>query len=408
VKLLDLQKIEKKIKNKKEERLKMKKHKNRIVAGIILGILILVSVVPAMAEESSISLNPMQPTTAGSFAQISWSSTGVFEPNVTLELFKDGILNRTIVSETPLVLGSYYWAIPLSLGGLHQINITANTTTGQELTNTTDINITTPTEQGCRYCHTYTGTNNSGVYNNTLGGVDTRHHNLVQTNAINPLPNRPYGCGDCHPIVNGTGYIDHNCLDCHNGTAFWANPSIINAGAPHFSVVLSNYWPYPGDNILVIVNAISMNSVTANGVSLTKLSNQAIWDGIITAINGTHSVNVSASNSSTGVVVWDNSTSYTAATPNIIVTSPMTGAKWVRGTTQTISWNYVGNLGYYAKIDLLEQGTVDQTWNNVPQSNGIGSYNWSIPSQFKPSTYQIRVSAGGYSNTTGNFSIVKK
>ncbi len=387
----------------------MKKHKNRIVAGIILGILILVSVIPAMAEEPSISLNPMQPTTAGSFAQISWSSTGVFEPNVTLELFKDGILNRTIVSETPLVLGSYYWAIPLSLGGLHQINITANTTTGQELTNTTDINITTPTAQGCRYCHTYTGTNNSGVYNNTIGSPVSRHHNLITTSAINPLTSMPFACGDCHPPLNGTGIlIDRYCLECHNGTAFWANPSKINAGAPHFSVILSNNAPNTGDHILVIVNAISMTSVTANGVSLTKQSNLDIWNGSITAIEGTHSVNVSASNSA-DVVIWDNSTSYTATTPpNIIVTSPMTGANWVRGTTQTIRWNYVGNLGNYATIELLEQGIVDQTWNNVPQSNGIGSYNWSIPSRFKLSTYQIRVSAGGFSNTTGNFNIVKK
>jgi hypothetical protein len=219
---------------------------------------------------------------------------------------------------------------------LYQINITANTTISQELTNTTDINITTPTEQGCRYCHTSTGTNNSGVYNNTLGGVDTRHHNLATKSAINPLTNVPFGCGNCHPVINGTNgtLIDPNCLDCHNGTAFWENPSRINAGAPHFSVTLNNSMPYPGGQILVIVNAISMNSVTANGVSLTKLSNQAIWDGTITAINGTHSVNVSASNNS--VVVWDNSTSYTARIPNIIVTSPMTGAKWVRGTTQTI------------------------------------------------------------------------
>jgi hypothetical protein len=49
----------------------MKKHKNRIIAGIILGILILISVVPAMADGSSISLNPIQPPTAGSFEQIS-------------------------------------------------------------------------------------------------------------------------------------------------------------------------------------------------------------------------------------------------------------------------------------------------------------------------------------------------
>lgn len=396
--------------------MKLKKHKNRIVFGTVLGFLILLSV-PAMAED--VNLDTIQPTTAGSFKQVSWSYTGVFEPNASLDLFSDGILNRTIVSETPLSMGSYYWAIPLSLQGLYQIQITATTATGQELTNTTDINITTPTEQGCRYCHTTTGTNNSGIFNNTIGGVPTRHHSLVTRSVINPLTNVPFACGDCHPLINSTSYvIEHNCLNCHNGTAFWANPLKINPGEPHLnipqplpvinSVTLSTNTPNTGDLILVTVNAtddVLVTSVMANGISLTKQSND-IWNGSITAIEGTHSVNVSASDGA-GHVTWDNSTSYTATTPNIIVTSPMTGDNWVRGTTQTIRWNYVGDLGNYATIELLEQGRVDQTWNNVPQSNGIGSYNWAIPYRFKISTYQIRVSADGLSNTTGNFNIVK-
>jgi hypothetical protein len=317
--------------------------------------------------------------------------------------------------------GSYYWAIPLSLEGLYQIKITARTTAGQELTNTTDIEITTPTGQGCKYCHTTTGTNNSGEYNNTVGSVQTRHHSLITRSVINPLTNVPFACENCHPtIFNGSGIlIEHNCLNCHNGTAFWANPLKINPGVPHLnipqplpvinSVTLSTNMPNTGVLVLVTVNAtdgISVASVMANGVSLTKQSND-IWNGNITAIEGTHSVNVSASDIA-GQVTWNNSTSYTATTPNIIVTSPMTRNNWVRGTTHTIRWNYVGYLGNYATIELLEQGTVDQTWNNVPQSNGKGSYNWSIPSRFKISTYQIRVSAGGFSNTTGNFNIVKK
>ncbi len=398
----------------------MKKQKNRIAAGIILGFLILMSIVPAMAED--VTLDTIQPTTAGSFKQVSWFYTGVFEPNASLDLFSDGIFNRTIVSETPLAMRSYYWAIPLSLEGLYQIKITATTTTGQELTNTTDIEITTPTADGCRYCHNTTGTINSGVYNNTLGNVPARHHDLISRGVINPLTNVQYACSDCHPANTSGGIlIDRYCLDCHNGTAFWANPSKINPGEPHLnlaqpipvinSVTLSTNTPNTGDIIQVTVNAtdgIMITNVTANEVSLTS-QNGTIWKGNITAIEGTHSVNVSASDGA-GHVTWDNSTSYTATatTPNIIVTSPMTGDNWVRGTTQTIRWNYVGYLGNYATIELLEHGRVHQTWNDVPQSNGIGSYDWAIPSQFEVSTYQIRVSAGGFSNTTGNFNIVKR
>ncbi len=350
--------------------MKLKKHKNRIVFGTVLGFLIMLSV-PVMAE--NVTLNPIQPTTAGSFRQISWSYTGVFEPNASLNLFNSGILNRTIVSETPLSLGSYYWAIPLALQGLYQIQITANTTTGQELTNSTDIEITTPTADGCRYCHTTTGTTNSGDYNNTLGSVATRHHVLVNTNAINPMTNQLYGCADCHPTVNNTLFIDRNCLDCHNGTAFWADSvygaRVGNFSEPHLnilqpipvinSVSLSTYTPNTGDNILVTVNAtdgIPITSVTANGVPL--INQYDMWNGNITAIEGTHSVNVSASDGA-GHVTWDNSTSYTATTPpppppNIIVTSPMTGDNWVRGTTQTIRWTYTGDLGSSATVELLK------------------------------------------------------
>lgn len=388
----------------------MKKYKNRTVAGIILGFLILMSVVPAMAEEPSISLNPMQPTTAGSYKQISWYYTGVFEPNITLELLKDGILDRTIISQIPLEGGYYWWAIPLSLEGLYQIKITARTTTGLEVTNVTDIEITTPTEQSCRYCH---------------GIMATRHHYLV--GAINPYTNQSFSCNDCHPVLNNTIVIERNCLNCHNGTAFWANPLRINPGEPHLdipqlppdttppiidNVTLSNNTPNTGAIILVTVNAtddVLVTSVMANGISLIKQSND-VWKGSITAIEGTHSVNVSASDGADHVT-WDNSTSYTAMTPpppNIIVTSPMTGDNWVRGTTHTITWTYTGYLGSSATVELLEQGRVDQTWNNVPQSNGVGSYDWAIPSNFKVSTYQLRVSAGGYSNTTGNFRIVRK
>ncbi len=399
----------------------MKKYKKRICTGIVLGFLILISsafsIVSGVAED--VTLNQIQPTTAGSFRQISWNSTGTFEPNANLELFDNGILNRPIVSGFPLFYNSYYWAVPLSLQGMYQIKITATNTIGQEVINATDIELTIPTADSCRYCHTTTGTSNSGVFNNTLGSMATRHHNVKIMGRINPLTNKIYGCPDCHPVFNSSILIERNCLNCHNGTAFWANPLYINPGEPHLkipqpvpiinSVALSTYTPDTGDSIQVTVNVtdgITITNVSANEISLTRQSNN-IWNGSITAIEGTHSVNVLVRDS-IGQEAWDNSTSYTAITPNIIITSPMTGDRWVRGTTQTIRWNYVGDLGSSATVELLEQGIVHLTWNKVPQSNGAGSLDWAIPSQFEVSRYRIRVSAGSYSNTTGNFDIVKK
>ncbi len=89
----------------------------------------------------------------------------------------------------------------------------------------------------CRACHQTTGTNISGGYNNTVGGVPTRHHRLVQTGVINPFSNAPFGCNDCHPSTPGIGngiLLNRACTDCHNGTTFSASGARVgNFSRPH-------------------------------------------------------------------------------------------------------------------------------------------------------------------------------
>ncbi len=95
----------------------------------------------------------------------------------------------------------------------------------------------TANQSACRACHQSAGTNVSGGYNNTLGGVDTRHHGMVQRGVTNPYTNVPFGCQDCHPTIPGIGngiLLDHSCTDCHNGTAFWAD-STFGARVGNFS-----------------------------------------------------------------------------------------------------------------------------------------------------------------------------
>ena len=86
---------------------------------------------------------------------------------------------------------------------------------------------TSATDQSaCRYCHQTSGTNISGGYSNTVGGVPTRHHSLLPRNVINPYTNAPFGCTDCHPSTPGVGngiLLDRSCVVCHNGTSFYAN-----------------------------------------------------------------------------------------------------------------------------------------------------------------------------------------
>lgn len=92
--------------------------------------------------------------------------------------------------------------------------------------------VTNATDQSlCRQCHQTSGTNISGGYNNSIGGVPTRHHSLVAKGTINPLTNTAFQCQDCHPST-GTGngiLLDRSCVDCHNGTNFWADAAPLNA-----------------------------------------------------------------------------------------------------------------------------------------------------------------------------------
>ncbi|PWB56937.1 MAG: hypothetical protein C3F06_00140 [Candidatus Methanoperedenaceae archaeon] len=93
---------------------------------------------------------------------------------------------------------------------------------------TYDTRVDKYTESLCRNCHDTT----------TLGGVPTRHHSLVANSKINPTNGLPFGCQDCHPATPGEGQgilIERNCVDCHNGSAFWGNSlgAQINITRPH-------------------------------------------------------------------------------------------------------------------------------------------------------------------------------
>lgn len=78
-----------------------------------------------------------------------------------------------------------------------------------------DTKVMNLVEQNCRNCHNST----------YLGGVPTRHHNLV--------PTGEYACMNCHPTDGQSVVIERNCIQCHNGTAWRANATGVNISRPH-------------------------------------------------------------------------------------------------------------------------------------------------------------------------------
>jgi len=82
--------------------------------------------------------------------------------------------------------------------------------------------------------------------------------------------------------------------------------------------------------------------------------------------------------------------------PSITVATPNGGENWAPGTTQTISWTYVGTPGNYVRIQLFKSGVL---YRNIVSSRSIGtggsgSYPWAIPStQPGGSDYQVKVTS---------------
>lgn len=80
-----------------------------------------------------------------------------------------------------------------------------------------DAGIASATNTTCRGCHP--------------GAPDT-HHVMLSVPGRTTL-----GCLDCHPMMgtypNQQVYIERNCINCHNGTAFWANPVVNITKLPH-------------------------------------------------------------------------------------------------------------------------------------------------------------------------------
>jgi parallel beta-helix repeat protein len=141
-------------------------------------------------------------------------------------------------------------------------------------------------------------------------------------------------------------------------------PPVIN------SVELNTTVPNTSDAILITVNAtdnIGVTGVMANSVALTvQGGNTLTWSGTITALEGTHSVNVSATDAENNVA-WNNSTSYTATTPT--VTNSISGfkindingnGKWDAGEKGISNWTIrlIGIIGKGKNATVIRNETL--------------------------------------------------
>jgi hypothetical protein len=80
--------------------------------------------------------------------------------------------------------------------------------------------------------------------------------------------------------------------------------------------------------------------------------------------------------------------------PSVTLTSPVGGEVWAGGSTHAITWTYTDSPGTAVKIVLWKAGErVGVITQSTPiGTNGVGSFNWTIPALKPADNYRVDVS----------------
>jgi C1A family cysteine protease len=185
---------------------------------------------------------------------------------------------------------------------------------------------------------------------------------------------------------DAAGNVAWNNSTRYTATAHDTQPPAIN------SVSLNNTTPKTGNSIRVTVNAtdnINVTSVTASGSQLTYSSGN-LWQETITAVSGTHSVNVSARDAA-GNIAWNNSTSYTAITPD--TQAPVINSVSLNNTTPK-----TGNL-IRVSVNATDNVAVNSVGASGNQLTSFGGNLWQGTITAVAGTHSVNISAR---DTAGN------
>ncbi|MBC2747876.1 MAG: hypothetical protein HF975_12925 [ANME-2 cluster archaeon] len=195
--------------------------------------------------------------------------------------------------------------------------------------------------------------------------------------------------------IEGTHTVNISASDAAANTVYdetanyTATPPADNTAPVINSVTLYPTDPNTGDNITVTVNAtdnVGVTAVTADGVSLSNAGGDDTWEGTITAIEGTHTVNISASDAA-GNTVYDETANYTAPPPLADNITPVINSVTLdptdpnTGDNITVTVNATDNVGVTAVTadgEPLSNADGDDTWEGtITAINGTHTVNIS-------------------------------
>jgi len=312
----------------------------------------------------------------------------VNEPTAWQGYSFDGATNITLKGNTTLTD---------LIDGLHTLTVYANDTFGNmnsskvwftidatsPIINTASLNTTTP-YAGEDILVTVNATDDSAVIS-------------VVANDVVLVPQGGYIWSGTITAIAGTHTVNVSATDTA-GNIGWNNSTSYTASTqdtipPFVEMVTLNTTTHDtGEDILVTVNATdnaAVINVEANGVALVSQDGD-VWKGTITAMAGTHVVNVSATDAA-GNVGWNNSTSYTATTQDTI--QPVVEMVILNTTTLDTGEDILVTVNATDNVAVISVVANDIAL--VPQSGDI----WSGTITAIAGTHAVNVSA---TDTVGN------
>ena len=169
--------------------------------------------------------------------------------------------------------------------------------------------------------------------------------------------------------------ISEGNLFTRNGTNTFFNAGTINNSTGTAinifdSIIGNRNVTTRGTFIIINVTAIGITGTSGFDLSNVKISDP---NGLAVSLNTANG-------------------SFTIGAPVIYVVTPNGGETWIRGTSNSITWNSEGIPGPNVKLELLKNGSAVGTV--IPSTPNDGSHAWSITSTRAPGTdYKIRVTS---------------
>jgi len=379
---------------------------------------------------------------AGTTQTLRWSYSGNPGSPVTVELLKAGIVDGTVASNVSLGEGgngSFTWTVPSNQtpGPDYQIRVRStqysdDSDSDFSITDSSAITLASldngevfqaGTTQAIQW--TYEGNPGSSVQIQLLKG------GVVQSIISPDAPIGTGGSGSYNWTIpsgqaNGNDYqIRINCGSYSDTSKrnFTIVPQLITISSPNGGNSLQAgttqviNWTYSGNpgsfvGIELLKGGILNSAIKPSAPMGIGGVGSYRWDVPVDQATGSdYTVRVTSTSNS---AYTDTSNSdFTILPTGITVTSPNGGNSLQAGTTQTINWNYGGNVGASVKIDLMKGGTLDSTITSSAPTGGAGSgyYYWAIPAnQATGSDYTVRVTStsnSAYTDTSNsNFTIL--